>query len=215
MVKIVVLGAAGTAGQRIVAEAGGRGHTVVPVVRDTAKHPAVAGVETVAGDATDPVSVTGLAAGADAVVIAIGSWTSAPWLAAAQAVVTAVAALPQPRPYVLHVGGGATLTTPDGTRFLDLPEFPAEFLPPARGQADALDYYREHASDAGVGWTYLSPPPVDFAVGERTGAYRTGDDQPVTDGEGRSWISYEDYAVAVVDEIGKREHDGRRFTVGY
>ncbi|GAA1593345.1 NAD(P)-dependent oxidoreductase [Actinoplanes couchii] len=202
--SVVVFGAAGTGGQRIVAEAVSRGLTVVPVVRDTTRHPRVAGLATVRGDATDPQSVSALLAGADAAVIAVGeSWTEA-----ARTVLTAAAG----RVYVLHMGGGATLTLPDGTAFVDLPGFPAEYLVPARGQAEALAFYRAHG---GSDWTYLSPPPVDFAPGDRTGDYRTGDDQPVTDGDGNARISYEDYAVALVDEITKRAHAGRRFTVGY
>ena len=81
----------------------------------------VAGVPTVAGDATSPSSVGDLLRGADAVVLAIGSHTSSPWLRAAQTVVQVVADLPEPRPYIIHMGGGATLTTPDRGKFLDLP----------------------------------------------------------------------------------------------
>lgn len=62
---------------------------------------------------------------------------------------------------------------------------------------------------------YLSPPPVHFAPGERTGTYRTGLDHPVTGHDGQARISYEDYAVALVDEIDHPQHLDRRFTVGY
>lgn len=210
--SIVVFGAAGTAGQRIAAEAVSRGLKVVPVVRDTAKAPEVAGVATVAGDATDPGSVAELVAGAEAVVIAVGGHSGDLWVDAARTVLGAISDLQAPRPYVIHLGGGATLTTPDGTAFLDLPGFPAEYLVPARGQAEALAFYRARGGD---GWTYVSPPPVDFAVGERTGSYRVGGDQPVADAEGRAWLSYEDLAVAVVDEAGAREQAGRRFTLGH
>jgi putative NADH-flavin reductase len=215
MSTIVVFGAAGTAGQRIVAEAAHRGHTVVPVVRDPKGVRQVAGISTVAGDATSSSSVADLVAGADAVAVAIGSRTSAPWLDAARTVVRAVAALPEPRPYIVHMGGGATLTTPDGVPFLDLPGFPAEYQAPARVQADALAFYRDDARAAGVDWTYVSPPPVDFTVGQRTGVYRTGGDQPVADAEGRAHMTYEDIAVAIVDEIENRAFRGQRFTVGY
>jgi uncharacterized protein len=35
------------------------------------------------------------------------------------------------------------------------------------------------------------------------------------DTNGRSWISFEDYAIALVDEIEQPRHSRRRFTVGY
>jgi putative NADH-flavin reductase len=215
MSTIVVFGAAGTAGQRIVAEAARRGHTVVPVVRDPQGVPNVAGIPTVAGDATSQSSVSDLLAGADAVVVAIGSRTSTPWLDAARTLAHTVAALSQPRPYIVHMGGGATLTTPDGVPFLDLPGFPAQHRSPARGQAKALAFYRGDAQTAAIDWTYISPPPVHLTVGQRTGAYRTGGDQPVIDADGHAHITYEDFAVAVVDEIENKAFRGKRFTVGY
>jgi putative NADH-flavin reductase len=215
MSTIVVFGAVGTAGQRIVAEAARRGHTVIPVVRDPQRAAQVAGTTTVAGDATSPSSVAGVVTGVDAVVIAIGSRTGAPWLAAARTVVQAVAAQPEPRPYIVHMGGGATLTTPDGVPYIELPGFPAHYRAPARGQANALAFYRSDPQAAAVHWTYISPPPTDFTVGQRTGTYRTGSDQPVTDTNGRAHITYEDFAVAIVDEIEHRAFRGQRFTVGY
>ena len=88
-----------------------------------------------------------------------------------------------------------------------------EFKPYAVGQIRALDAYL--ALDDGVTWTYLSPPPVHFAPGERTGHYRTGLDRPVVGDDGQARISYEDYASALVDEIETPRHLNRRFTVGY
>jgi uncharacterized protein len=63
-------------------------------------------------------------------------------------------------------------------------------------------------------WTFLSPS-AQFVAGERTGAFRVGTDIVLRDANGRSWISYEDYAVALVDEIELPHHSRRRFTVGY
>ncbi len=116
-------------------------------------------------------------------------------------------------PRIIHVGGGATLLTPAGTRLLDEPDFPEEYRDAAVGQAEALDLYRSSAD--GVSWTYVSPPPLEFHPGERTGRYRTGTDHPVTDAQGRSALSYEDLAVAVVDEIERPRHRNMRFTAAY
>jgi uncharacterized protein len=66
-----------------------------------------------------------------------------------------------------------------------------------------------------VTWTYVSPPPVHFAPGRRTGTYRTGLDQPVTGADGEARLSYEDMAVAIVDEIEQPKFLNTRFTAGY
>ncbi len=49
--------------------------------------------------------------------------------------------------------------------------------------------------------------------GLRTGAYRVGQDELLVDRAGRSYVSMEDMAVAVVDEIEEPAHRGQRFTV--
>ncbi len=53
-----------------------------------------------------------------------------------------------------------------------------------------------------------------FVAGERTGKFRIGGDQLLTNDKGSS-ISFEDYAVAMADEIEKPAHSRKRFTVGY
>ena len=104
------------------------------------------------------------------------------------------------------------MTTPEGTRFLDQAWFPAAYYESASGQAEALAYYR---ASAGATWTFVSPPPLHFYVGERTGHYRTGLDQPVTGPDGEARLSYEDLAVAIVDEIERPQFRNTRFTAGY
>ncbi|MCZ7439477.1 NAD(P)H-binding protein [Micromonospora sp. WMMC241] len=213
MSDIVVFGAGGTAGSRIAAEAVERGHRVTAAVR---RPEAVGylppGVRTVTGDATSARSVRELAEGADVLVVAVGGGERDLWRDAARTLVDTLRDLPDP-PRVIHVGGGATLLTPNGTRFLDEPDFPAEYRDSAQGQADALEFYRSSAD--GVTWTYVSPPPLEFHPGERTGHYRTGTDHPVTDAQGRSVLTYEDLAVAIVDEIENPRFGNARFTAAY
>lgn len=213
MSDIVVFGAGGTAGSRIAAEAVERGHRVTAAVR---RPEAVGylppGVRTVTGDATSPRSVCELAEDADVLVVAIGGGERELWRDAARTLVDTLRELPDP-PRVIHVGGGSTLLTPKGTRYLDEPDFPEEYRDSAHGQADALEFYRTSAD--GVTWTYVSPPPLEFHPGERTGHYRTGTDQPVTDAQGRSVLTYEDLAVAIVDEIENPRFGNARFTVAY
>ncbi|QDY06739.1 NAD-dependent epimerase/dehydratase family protein [Micromonospora sp. HM134] len=213
MGNVVVYGAGGTAGSRIATEAAGRGHRVTAAVR---RPEAVtwlpAGVRVVTGDVTSARSVAELAPEADVIVVAVGGGERALWRTAAENLVTVLRDLPDP-PRVIHVGGGATLLTARDTPFLDEPDFPDGYREPALGQADALALYRSSAD--GVTWTYVSPPPVEFHPGERTGRYRTGTEHPVTDGQGRSVLSYEDLAVAIVDEIEEPRYENMRFTAAY
>lgn len=211
MSRVVVFGAAGKGGSRIATEAAARGHEVIGVARDTARVPR--GARALAGDVTDPESVTAAAQGADALVLTVGGPDARLYTDAVATAAAAVRVLAPGAPRILHMGGGASLLDDDGVRFYDRPDFPEEFKPYAVGQLRALDAYRALGPE--VTWTYLSPPPVHFAPGERTGRYRTGLDRPVVGADGTARISYEDYAVAVVDEIEHPQHLNERFTVGY
>ncbi|MEU9451847.1 NAD(P)H-binding protein [Streptomyces sp. NPDC048277] len=214
MSRIVVFGAAGKAGSRVVAEAAARGHQVTAVARDVDALAALPdGVRAVAGDVTDRPAVAVLAKDADVLVLTVGGPDAALYTDAVDAAASAVRALGPAGPRIIHMGGGASLLDDDGVRFYDAPGFPEEFKPYAIGQIRALDAYL--ALDDSVTWTYLSPPPVHFAPGERTGSYRTGLDNPVAGADGQARISYEDYATALVDEIDNPRHLNRRFTVGY
>jgi putative NADH-flavin reductase len=51
--------------------------------------------------------------------------------------------------------------------------------------------------------------------GERTGKFRLGGDDLIKDVEGKSRVSFEDYAIALVDELEKPAHERARFTIGY
>ncbi len=53
-----------------------------------------------------------------------------------------------------------------------------------------------------------------FVAGERTGEFRLGTDQLLSNENGSS-ISFEDYAIALADELEKPTHSSQRFTVGY
>ncbi|TDB70421.1 NAD(P)-dependent oxidoreductase [Micromonospora sp. KC723] len=213
MSNIVVYGAGGTAGSRIVTEAMARGHRVTAAVRRPESVTWLpAGVHVVTGDVTSARSVRELAAEADVIVVAVGGGQRALWRDAAQTLITVLREVPD-SPRVIHVGGGATLLTSKDTPFLDEPDFPEEYRDAALGQADALAWYRSSAD--GVTWTYVSPPPLEFHPGERTGRYRTGTEHPVLDDQGRSVLTYEDLAVAVVDEIEAPRFENMRFTAAY
>jgi putative NADH-flavin reductase len=215
--KIVLFGATGNIGQRIVAEALRRGHSVTGVVRDPEKVSSPdPRVPLVQGDATDAESVARVARGADAIVSAISPRPTprgrgAPSLSKAAKALLAGAKQANVK-RVIVVGGAGSLEVAPGTRLMDAPGFPDAYKPEAKEGADSLAVYRSEG--AGVDWTFLSPA-AEIGPGERTGKYRTTLDQFLTDMQGHSRISFEDYAVALVDELERPKHRGARFGVAY
>jgi putative NADH-flavin reductase len=215
--KIVLFGATGNIGQRIAREALQRGHEVVGVVRDPdraqAPDPRVALVR---GDATDAESVAAVASGADAVVSAISPRPGAHGLPAPSLAEAARALIAGARKAgtkrLVVVGGAGSLEVAPGKRLMDLPDFPEPYMAEAVEGADALDVYRGEGE--GLEWTFVSPA-AEIGPGERTGHYRTTGDAFLTDASGHSRISYEDYAVALVDELERKAHPGRRMGVAY
>jgi putative NADH-flavin reductase len=214
-VKLVVFGAGGAIGRRVVGEALERGHDVTAVYR-TAAHAGRNGARAVRGDVRDPFPVLRLAA-PDAVISAVGAApaSAAPDLAVyldgARALVEAARALGDGAPRLLAVGGAGSLEAGPGMRVIATPQFPAEFREEALAQARALDFYRT-VSD--VRWTYVSPAAL-IEPGARTGRYRTGGDALLTDEHGHSRITMEDYAVALLDELEHPRAIDRRMTVAY
>jgi uncharacterized protein len=198
--KIAIYGATGMIGSRVVAESLARGHEVTGITRSGGELPA--GVRAVTGDAGDPDLTKRIAADADVVVSAVGpSRTGGDRREFLASLRNLVETLGDTR--ILAVGGAGSLLV-DGERLVDQAGFPEFIKPEALLGAEALDYFRTVGDTAD--WTYLSPAPM-IQPGERTGSYRVGTDSPA--GEA---ISAEDYAVAMLDEIEKPVHRGRRFT---
>lgn len=202
--NIAIIGAAGRAGSRIQAELLRRGHSVTAIVRDPAKVAATPGLTVKAGDANDAGTLAPLLAGHDAVVSAVMFL-----MGDADSLIGAVKQSGLPR--YLVVGGAGSLEVAPGVRLIDTPEFPDLYKAEASKGAEFLDRLK---AEPELNWTFLSPS-AEFVLGERTGKFRLGDDALLVDGAGRSWISYEDFAVALVDEIETPKHERKRFAVGY
>jgi hypothetical protein len=213
MAKIVVFGAGGRFGRAFITEATGRGHQVTAVVRDPARHSDLAGsgITVVTGDVVDSGQVAAAAAGHDVAVNAVGPAADSPrsYLAdGVKSLLDGVVAAGVGR--LLVVGGAGSLEVAPGARLLDTPDFPDAYKAGATSAAEALDVLR--TSDTTVDWVYVSPAAFFNPDGPRTGDYRVGGDELLTDDNGDSHISYADYAVALVDEIESPTHHRQRIT---
>jgi len=202
--KIAIIGATGNVGTRLVNEALSRHHAVTAIARDTSKLTPRTGLSAVVGDVTKPDALLPLLAGHDAIISSLRFQSSDPKL-----LIELVRRSGVKR--YLVVGGAASLEIAPGQILLDSPNFPPAYKPEASAGKAFLDTLR-NVKD--LDWTFLSPS-VFFGPGERTGKFRLSDNTLLTAADGKSSISYEDYAVAMLDEIEKPQHIRGRFTVGY
>jgi putative NADH-flavin reductase len=202
--KIAVIGASGNAGSRIVAELARRGHAVTAIARSPEKIAPQPGVTPTRGDVTDQGSLTRLLAGHDAAVSSVHFLDFDP--------VKLIGAVKDSKVgRYLVVGGAGSLEVAPGVRLVTTPGFPVAYKAEAEKGAAFLDLL---AGETQLNWTFLSPQAL-FTAGERTGKFRLGTDQLLTAADGKSWISFEDFAVALADEIERPAHIRKRFTVGY
>jgi len=206
--KVILYGATGKSGSRILAELISRGHTVVGVARNPASLPA--GIEAVQDDLSDVAKIAAIVKGADAVVSAY-----APPMEDTDQVLGVterqIAALSYPgSPRLIVVGGAASLEVAPGVTLLASGHLPEAWVAIATSHGKALDLLKASSID----WTYFSPAAF-FEPGERTGKFRLGTDTLIADESHNSRISLEDYAIALVDELEKPAHRKARFTIGY
>ena len=214
IMRITIFGAAGNVGSRAVAEALARGHEVTAVIRTPARlYDFGTTVKVCVGDAGDSEDVAKLSAGQDLVITAtrpkVGHEREL--VAITKALFTGLA---KTDIRLLVVGGAGSLMVPgdsntlvvDDTRYVG-----AAWRSIALACTEQFAVCREQSD---VDWTYLSPPAM-LIPGERTGTYRRGCDELLVDEEGKSTISMEDFAVALIDEAERSRHPQARFTVGY
>lgn len=204
MANVALIGASGNVGTRLAKELSDRGHRVTAIARSPEKIPALPGVTATAGDISDPAALAALLAGHDAVISSVGFTASDP-----EALLAAVRGAGVRR--YLVVGGAGSLEGAPGQRLIDGPDFPDAYRAEAEAGAAFLDALRAGADD--LDWTFLSPSAL-FFPGTRTGTFRLGKDQLLVNENGSS-ISFEDYAIAMVDELERPAHIRQRFTVGY
>ena len=206
--KISIIGATGKVGTKVLQEATRRGHEVTAIVRNAAKlnHSDVKVIEKDIFNLTTE-DIKDL----DVVVNAFG----AP-LGEEEAHVEAgralIALLKDVDTRAIIVGGAGSLFVDEAqtTRVVDTPDFPDVVKPTAKGQGRNLQDLKDAE---GITWTFVSPSAEFDAEGKRTGSYTSGKDQLLVNSQGNSYISYADYAIAIVDEAENADHINECFTV--
>ncbi|KQL52645.1 hypothetical protein AN964_03275 [Heyndrickxia shackletonii] len=206
--KIGIIGATGKAGSLILKEAVERGHEVTAIVRNAAKIQNQ-DIKVLEKDIFDLKSED-----LKEFDVVVNAFNAAPGqeekhIEAGKVLIDALKNLPQTR--LLVVGGAGSLFTDESktVRVLETPDFPAAYFPTASNMAKNL----EDLQSSGINWTYISPSAFFDPQGKRTGSYQKGKDQLLVNSKGESYISYPDYAIAMVDEIESPAHVNERFTV--
>jgi putative NADH-flavin reductase len=202
--KIAVTGASGRAGSEITAELSRRGHAVTAIARHPEKVERLPNVTPARGDVLDQTGLSKLWAGHDAAISSVHFLASDPHKLIDAAKDSKVGRY-------LVVGGAGSLEVAPGVRLVTTPGFPAQYKAEAEKGAEFLDLLRREKD---LNWTFLSPSAL-FVEGERTAKFRLGTDRLLTAADGKSWITFADFAVAMADEIERPAHLRGRFTVGY
>jgi putative NADH-flavin reductase len=210
--KITVYGGTGRIGQRIVDEALNRGHTVTVVARDPSREAQQhERLKVIKGDILDTKGVAEQMAGQDVIVNAVSGFNLERdfFPNVAKSLVTAARSVSGKSPRLIFVGGASALPTEPGGQ-------PPAITSPngrpfAQGKVDVFEYLQTVKD---VSWAVLAPP-TEIEPGERTGKFRVGNGVLLHDENGKSRISTEDYAVAMLDEIENPKHIRSQFTVAY
>lgn len=207
--KIGVIGASGKAGNLIVKEAVGRGHEVTAIVRN--------------GYTNNDQDVSILKKDIfnltvedikdfDALINAFGSAPGQEHLhvEAGRVLIEILKNLPKIKLVVVGGAGSLFVNEEKTVRLMDTKDFPAEYKATAQNQGRNLEDL-QHTEN--IKWTFISPAIFFNPVGKRTGSYKAGKDNVIVNAKGESYISYADYAIAVLDEIENPKHVNQRFTV--
>jgi uncharacterized protein len=204
MSKVALIGASGKIGSKIAAELLSRGHTVTGIARNPEKIAAQKGLTPARGDFTDPLRIAWELQGHDAIISAASFIPGQ-----AEKLIEAVRVSQVKR--FLMVGGAASLQTEDGKKVIDTLQLPDAWKAPIMEGIRTLGLLREVKD---FDWTFFSPA-IMIGPGERTGKFRLGTEQVVKAADGSSKISYDDFAIAMVDELEQGKHRKARFTIGY
>jgi putative NADH-flavin reductase len=208
--KVVLYGATGKAGSVILKELVDRGHVVTAAARTPEKVRKIENVTAVQDDLSDPAKTASIVRAADAVVSAYGPPPddTSQIIGVMDRLVKAIEETDGLR--LIVVGGAGSLFVAPGVTLRASGHLPKEWIPIVDAHIEVL----RNLKKSGIDWTYFSPAGF-FEPGKRTGKFRLGKDDLIADAQGNSRISFEDYAIALVDELENPQHHRERFTIGY
>lgn len=217
MKKIAVIGATGFVGTQLVKELADRGYFVNALARNISKISESENVKATAVDVYNTNELAEILKGNDAVISAYNpGWTNPniyeDFLKGAKSIEDAVMVSGVKR--FIVVGGAGSLFVAENLQLIDTPEFPAEIKPGAEAARQYLGIIKKNEI---LDWTFFSPA-IEMhqgTAGVRKGSYRTALENPVFDENGRSILSVEDVAVALVDELENNHFVKQRFTAAY
>ncbi|WEG72666.1 NAD(P)-dependent oxidoreductase [Vagococcus intermedius] len=205
--KIGIVGATGKQGTLLLLEAYKRGHEVTALIRNQAKLAyEVPYIEKELYDLTENE-----VANFDVIIDAFNAPTIMPQLhQTSLRHLTKILKHSDARLFV--VGGAGSLAT-DSSRTIQLyetPDFPSDFYPVAKSMALALDELKKSQHTT---WTYISPA-ADFSVeGDLTKNYQLSNDVLTLNSQGKSYISYADYALGFMDVIEKGGYENTHLSL--
>lgn len=204
--NILVIGANGNAGRRIVEKALKAGHQVSGVVR---REGAIEGIPTIVKDALQLTKqeLTQF----DVVVNATSAFTPDTYHLPADLTLLLVKALANTNTRLIAIGGAGSLYVDEDhtVQLNDTPEFPKEFLARSKTHGKSDDILRKFSN---VDWTMFTPPPILDAEGPESNDYVLGNENVILNKEGKPYISYATFSQILVDEINNRKFSRQRFT---
>lgn len=196
--KIALVAATGKIGRHIAQEAIQRGHEVTAILRsEKVLPPELSGVRTTVAQLDDHAALVSAIRGHDVLASAFGpSGTHYSAIVdTARHLVAAARAAGIRR--LIVVGGAGSLEIAPGMQLVDTPDFPAPYKPYALAHREALAVLKAAAD---LDWTFFAPA-AEIGPGDKRGVFRTGAKTLIATADGRSEISYADYADAFVSEI--------------
>lgn len=215
--KIALIGASGFVGTAVLNELVERGNTITAIVRNPERVTENTLVTAVKADIQNEDELADVLEGHDAVVNSFSPGIASTniyedYLRGNIAIQNSTRKSGVKR--LLVIGGAGSLYIAPELQLVDSPEFPADWK---AGASSARDYLNVIKKENELEWTFISPSIEMYNGngGVRLGTYRTGLDTPVYDENGRSFISVEDLAIAIVDELEQPQFIRQRFTVGY